>query len=290
MVYQASTGDAFACWRQLELSSADFLPWTLRCVQRQAGSEAWEELGSPVSRLPPDVSPALSEDAEGNLVVAFEDLLLGGQIDLSTNSAISVARWQGSSWQLATVRSEEALALHPTLARGDRGLWLAYARGEDERENRYSRHIELQVLERDGDEWSWTMAWRSDEVETAYGRAERPSVWVSGREVQLAYFGYNESGADLVVVSRGDGAWSSPVAVEGAPLSHVRPAWGADGALFWARYGETAAQLCRLWEGETRCTELDTPTVERIAPLGNDAAMVSVQSVGMVWSLETISF
>ncbi|MDG1480365.1 MAG: sulfatase-like hydrolase/transferase [Myxococcota bacterium] len=295
-VLVTSTDDTYACWRQLELpEGAEYYPWELRCVHQAPGSSDWTDIGFPLARLHSDTQPALSEAEDGRLVVAVSDLLVTENINLGTNTQITLASWNGQDWELFETHSENAYAIEPSLQSTSGSMWLAYARGDTPPENRYTRHIELQriSLQEDGS-WSWLLAWTSanDALTETYGRMEHAALWLSADDGKLAMIGFSEDeGTSLMMTRREAGGWSSLVVIDDeSPLPHVRPVWSEDGVLFWARYGTTVAQLCRLQDSKTSCVALSSGVVERIAAVSGNEAAVSVLGEGMVWSLETVTF
>ena len=285
----------YACWRQLALPPGqDYYPWTLRCVERASGAMAWTDIGFPLDRLPPDVEPALALDAEGSLVVAVADLLVTDVLNIGNNSQISLFSWDGSRWSQATRSSEDALAIEPILqSAGEEGLFLALARGDDISRNRYSRHIEVHQLTPQSDNLTWTSVFSSlDEgISETYTRIEHPALWISGEDGLVVGVGYSADGVALLASFRIGEDWSAMRVIDDVqPLPHVRPVFSADGALFWGRYGEEAAELCRWLDGETTCSTLSSAHIERIAPVSNTEAIVSVLGARMSWSLETVTF
>ncbi|MFT5685076.1 MAG: hypothetical protein ACI8RZ_006022 [Myxococcota bacterium] len=295
-VLVTSSNDTYACWRQLELpAGGEYYPWELRCVHQAPGASDWTDIGFPLDRLHPDTQPALSEAADGRLVVAVSDLLVTENINIGTNSQITLASWDGQSWELFETHSENGYAIEPSLQSTSDALWLAYALGDGGSQSRYTRHIELHEIQLQEDEsWRWQEAWTSadDALTEMYGRMEHAALWILGDDGKLAMIGFSENdGASLLMTRREAGGWSSLSVVDDQiPLTHVRPVWSDDGSLFWARYGETVAQLCRLQDSETSCVDLSGGVVERIAAVDGDEAVVSVQGAGMVWSLETVNF
>jgi len=289
----------WACWRRLELvEGAQILGWQARCARR-VGSEGWEELGFPHGLVSPHFAPALQELDEQTLAVAWVDPAYDewGH-GTAADAWLRIARWtEGAGWAaLAPGRGLDRYPEDPSLICRGQHCLVASALGYSERETRYTRHVEVFSVR-----WpqlggpSWTRVYDSGMEDTEgqpITRQEHPVLYAQGSRVRLAWQGFDEGSTSLLLAEgdwEGEG-WSSPKVVDdsGAVLGHVRPAWGPQGELYWARGGvETQAALCQLAPGAElpSCRALDQPWVDSLAVRGDGTVLVSVSAGGGRWEL-----
>jgi hypothetical protein len=318
-VFEARSGETFACWRELNLyigTSAIDWPWTGHCRVKQDGE--WQDIGFPAEMVYPMWEAALNVDDSGRLLVAWPDNPSATTYN-DTRAWIRLWRWSADAgWQGTTDGPGAVFPTDASLAWADGHAWVAFARsdlasdgGQDP--GRYTRHISVQrvAFAADGGE-TWNEAWRTwnapcpdeagctagtptaDTDGNDYDRMESPAILARPEGLELAYLGFNDAGNTILLTTSDTSGttWSVPTRLDssGRVFGHVRPRWQGT-KIYWARLGDSGtAEVCRASSADdVACVDTGSPRIRGLAPT-TDGATVSVDTGAGSWELQTVTW
>lgn len=277
------------CWRELAApqSGADTLPWTPQCRTRTSG--AWEDISPPLDEVSCVWEPAVLVDDDGTVWLASIDHPT--EIDTVPATGVWLQSWTPDDGWSAQQNSPGDLnyPTHIVAVPGGSGDWLvAFAAADTAAGSRNSRNVRVYRVSL-GQPWTELARTRTPSgsiggLSTGYDRHERPAVRTDGDRISVALTGYTEQpeGVFLGLLESRDGgqSWShTELNKTGQIFPHVRPVWGGDGSLYWARQVGGEATVCRRAPSDTvTCTETGAPYVEGLTP-----AAVSAHSGDQQW-------
>lgn len=268
------------CWRQMAAPDPDVdtLPWRAQCMTR-SGEDAWQDISPTFSSVSFVWEPALVMDSDERIWLASIDHPT--EVDeVPSSGGVWLQSWtETGGW---SVRQDQPRDLfyptHIDARPGDGTWWVGFAAGDSAAQSRSSRNIRLYSVTMDSDDrQEWTEVVRTQTqasthvadhamISTGRDRHERPSLFVDAAHVAVSFVSTDATGQHWVEVLESTDAglsWSLD-AVDGGVLSHVRPIWGEDGALYWARQGNETVQACR-WTGAVDCVDTTMTVLDGLA-------------------------
>jgi hypothetical protein len=271
--------DGAMCWRELtptldELESR----WVGRC----ALLDPWQELTLPDRAGAAAWAPVLRADATG-----FWLLDTTNYEGWASAAANRPRLWQWADGWSTDARAGPEVA-YPTdldMVLGVGTARVSFASSADEGDGRDTRQIEVWDVA-GAVEQSWTRVAVLPPPASA-GRVERATLRKTTGGWELAALVWLLEGGITVVVAEdkgsGFGEWRQVEAGTNV-LGHVRPAWGDDGALWWARREAGVIELCRRGT-RTACTPVGADALDSFSVVG-DSVQMNV-ATGWTWRSET---
>jgi hypothetical protein len=288
----------WACWRRLALDPGQpSWDWQLSCLMDDGSG--WTELEPPGIQALYAASPALVETPDGGLLLAMTGL------DPAVMEAqVKLARWHAEGgWESpadGVGPLDAAYQARPALAVIDEDIWVAYAGCHTESDCRYSRNVYLQQVHwAEGEDQLWTPRFvlpRTDSAGRAWARLEEPALLARGTTLHLAALAFGADGNTVLTASMdlGSDTWSSTRSLDstGRVFGHLRPVWGSDDRLYWARLGDDGkVELCRVDAGDTdpACQTTEGTWIDGLAA-GQDRAWASLSAGDRQWELVELTW
>lgn len=317
----SNAAGTFACWRELTLdvsgTEIDW-PWAPRCFEKNGTT--WEDIGFPVEQVWPLWTASMQADGS-DLLVSFADNSNATTYS-DTRGGVRMARWDGTSWTVASGFTGVLYPGNPALVMHDGKSYVAYAASDvtdlgggstSTDGGRYTRHIEVQAVDWSSDEPTFTELWRTytdgcpaeakcpafdptvDAEGFTYERMEQPTLADVSDGMGVAFVAYSEEVGNTILVSQSnsDGSsWDVPWRIDtsGRVLGHIDPVWVGSKLVFARLSTSDTVEICRSVSlGTPDCIDTDSP---RIAGLAYDGttAQVSVDVGTAQWEIENLEW
>ena len=272
----ASGSQQWVCFREMTVDLADtFAPWVPRCLTRTDGG-TWSALPPLAERVGTLWRPALSADADGQLVVTWANNPNGnGQFGAVVQRSV----YDGAAWSHTELITNVTFPDHPA-ALPD-GLVVAAA-ADRSSERRHQRQL-------------------YDSLGTVRGvpntmlRMERPDLIRDGSGAAWVAALGMDTDAVHVVTAATEGRWQPElVAVDADVVPYISPRWAVaeDGApsVLFAALSDDVLQLCAARHGEAaRCQPLDADFINEIAVDGA-VAHLTLRDASGTWRVVSVDW